>query len=62
MKVGIVPYLNDLAQRFRSAAKTASDSKTKFALETLSIEISNKAHALGEAFTLAEGQRRPEQS
>lgn len=51
-KIGIVVYLNELAHRYREIAKTSLDSKARFELESLSIEIFNKTNSLADAFTV----------
>jgi hypothetical protein len=57
-KIGIAAYLNELALRYGEIARGASDMKARVALESLSVEISNKAHGLVDAFTIAEDPRR----
>ncbi len=53
MKIGVLPYLTELAQRFGEIAKECSDPRAAFDLKSLSIEIANKAHDLGKAFTVS---------
>jgi predicted glycosyltransferase len=57
-KIGIAAYLNELAMRYGELARSASDMKARVALESLSVEISNKAHGLIDAFTIPENSRR----
>lgn len=58
MKIGIIPYLEDLAGRFDHIAKASTDPNTQFALGSLSVEIASKAHELGEAFIVDQKPRR----
>jgi hypothetical protein len=57
-KIGIAAYLNELSIRYGEIARSASDIKTRVALDSLSVEISNKAHGLIDAFTIPENPRR----
>jgi hypothetical protein len=58
-KIGVAAYLHELAIRYGEIARGASDMKARVALESLSVEISNKAHGLIDAFTIPENPRRP---
>lgn len=49
-KVGIAAYLDDLAMRLRSIAHRCDDERAQVALQDLSVELSNKAFGLVEAF------------
>ena len=58
-KAGVVDYLHDLGLRLKEIARRTSDPKARFALETLSLEISNKAQGVVETFTISEKPQRP---
>lgn len=57
-KVGIAAYLDDLALRLRSIAHRCDDERAQFALQDLSVELSNKAFGLVEVFTSADPAAR----
>ena len=54
MKQGILPYLQDLARRYADVARECRDARTRDQLQSLSRELSNKAHELGLAFVVAD--------
>jgi hypothetical protein len=51
-KDGIVAYLYELGRRYGELAKDCKDRRVQFELNSLAMEISDKASGLAEAFVV----------